>query len=444
MISEQTIIDFLFFFMHQIVNHLEYCGLLILLLTPKYNPLLPLISFTVIGVTLNNILANFFADNGLLSFAAFVTIFGITVTVFFKDALKIKIFAVLTVILYTLLVDMIFSAYTISTLGYYPFKVTPMTWAAVWYTIEADIFYAICSIPIIVIWNKKIKKYNPKSIGLFILFPAGQTIFIAACTYPTWFMESDFKVFDNPFMLLAVIISLISDVLMFTALRDNDNLYRTRSRVAEMEKQMELQLQYYDSLADKFTEIREYRHDINNLVSIAEALINDRSSESSKTFIGEMKEKALNMSVPLFCENSIVNAVLWKKQQEARESGLEFTAMVERAEVFPIDRIDLCSLLANLLDNAIREASKQQNGFVRVAIGRKHGLLILHVSNSTSREHHESKNYPKSTKNGDHGHGMEIAEKTAKKYNGKFVFKAHDGIANAIVSLITEKDPMQI
>lgn len=434
MISEQMVIDILFFFLHHVVQHVGFNICLILMLTPKYKPL-PLTIFLSVAVMIIHYFTSL-STSGVSVFLMGILTFLAPALIFFKDPLRKRIFAALIISAFLFLMDMIMGFYTLITLGYFPAKSNPPTWMSVVFTLQYDIAFVVGFIPVFWLWNKKVKKYALKSMSYFMLFPVGQMIFMAACAYPAWFSGSEFKVFDNPFMLLALIISLISDVLMFVALRDNDNLQRTRGRVAEMEKQMELQLQYYDNLADKFTEIREYRHDINNLVSVAEALINDTSSESSKAFIGEMKEKALNMKVPMFCENSIVNAVLWKKQNETLEKGLEFTAEIDRAEQFPLDRIDVCSLLANLLDNAIREA-EEPGGFVRILIGRKHGLLIIDVSNSTLREHSGTEKLPKTTKDGDHGHGMEIAEKIARKYNGKFVFKAHEGVAHAIVSLMT-------
>ena len=269
-------------------------------------------------------------------------------------------------------------------------------------------------------------------LSLFILFPVGQALFTVACAYPT----TKFKVLENPFMSIAVIVSIASDIIMFIALRDNNNLETAKERAAAAEKEMELQLQYYSELIEKMTEIREYRHDINNLVSVAEALITDDSSQSSKDFIGEMKHKAEGMKIPVYTSSEIANAVLWKKEQEAKQADVDFKVKADVGESFPLDKIDICSLFANLLDNAVNEAKETEEKTVEVTMGRRFGLLMVEVVNSANDNPEiAGRKKPKSAKEGDHGHGLGIVEKIAEKYGGKFVFEVKDGKARAAASL---------
>lgn len=183
------------------------------------------------------------------------------------------------------------------------------------------------------------------------------------------------------------------------------------------------------------TEIREYRHDINNLVSVAEALMTDDSSQSSKDFIGEMKNKAEGMKIPVYTSSEIANAVLWKKEQEAKQAGVDFRVKADIGESFPLDKTDICSLFANLLDNAVNEAKETEEKSVEVTAGRRFGLLMIEVVNSAKDNGEFAGKKPKSAKEGDHGHGLEIVEKIAEKYGGKFVFELKDGKARAAVSL---------
>ena len=241
-----------------------------------------------------------------------------------------------------------------------------------------------------------------------------------------------------PFIWVAIIVSVFADITMFIALKDSAKLDETRERLSEAEKQMEAQLAYYDSLTEKFAEIREYRHDINNIVAVAESLLNEDISRSDgEAMISEIKERAAKTTVPMFCANPIINTVIWQKQQEAGQLGIEFSAEIDSGESFPFDKIDICSLFANLLDNAIREASGCEKGFVRLSAGRKSGVVFVTAENSSRREIKQGAK-PKTTKKSGsfHGSGLDIIEKITAKYSGSFTLSAEKGTAVASAALL--------
>lgn len=433
MISEQTVIDVLYFILHDVFQTMSYYYVMLLMLTPKYNKTATLAAMTVICIIYQHII------NGtpiLIYFFSFVAVMVMPALFLFKEKKKVCLFAVALIISAILTVDTLVSAFLLKIFGYYPTKVLPYTWGAVLAVLMLDVTLICFFAPIVIIWRKKIGKYKIKSISFFMLFPVGQILFVVACTYPTWAMGSAFDVFDNPFMLMAIIVSAASDILMFIALRDNNNLETAKERAAQAEKEMELQLQYYSELTEKMTEIREYRHDINNLVSVAEALITEDSSQNSRDFIGEMKHKAENMKIPVYTSSEIADTVLWKKEQEARQAGVDFKVRADINESFPIDKIDICSLFANLLDNAVNEAKETEEKSVEVTAGRRFGLLMIEVVNSANNNSDiTGRKKPKSAKEGNHGHGLGIVEKIAEKYDGRFVFEVKDGKARAAVSL---------
>lgn len=433
--NEQLIIDILSYLLREVFQSTFLVAVLIAMLTPKYNKYLLFIGMSAADLLLLA-LTKAFLPSELSIVVCALTVFFIPALLFFKDKKIRCFFAAAIEFTYMILSDALGSAYVFHVLNYYPYTMEKMTWVAVLSTVIFDIVFFPPLILIVFIWNRKLKNYHTKSMRLFALFPLGQTFFIAACTYPTWETGSLYDAFNNPYAPVAVLISVISDIMMFIALKDNNNLEAAKARAARAEMEMELQLQYYNELTEKMTEIREYRHDINNLVSAAEALITESSSAVSREFISEMKQKAEDMRLPVYSNNEIVNTVLWKKEQEADRLNVKFTVKANINEDFPLDKTDICSLFANLIDNALREASKTENRFVEVIWGRDHGLIIIEVINSVCEVKELGGKQPKSSQKGDHGHGMEIVKKIAEKYNGTFVFEIKEGRAQAAVSLM--------
>lgn len=64
----------------------------------------------------------------------------------------------------------------------------------------------------------------------------------------------------------------------------------------------------------------------------------------------------------IYCANQVVNAIVLAKEAEARKAGISLTTELLIPEDLIIDPLDLCRILGNLLDNAIRSCIQfQQN-----------------------------------------------------------------------------------
>lgn len=436
MITEQTLIDISYFLVHELYQNIAYYAVFMFMLTPKYGKALSRIMIAVMAAA--SICCSYIARSlpTPVSYLFYQSLMLLPILLFYKEKKKTCLFAAALIEAATFIMDMTVSACLLKIFGYYPTKVLPYTWSTILVVLLLDVFITCFYALIVIIWRKRLGKYSVKSMTLFMLFPVGQLLFIMACTYPTWAMGSTFDVFDNPFMIAAAIASVASDILMFIALRENNSLETANERAAQAEKEMELQLQYYSELTEKMTEIREYRHDINNLVSVAEAMITESTSQTGRDYIDEMKRKAESMKFPVYTSSEIANAVLWKKEREARQVGVDFKVRADISESFPLDKIDICSLFANLLDNAVNEAKETEEKTVEVTAGRRFGLLMVEVVNSADNNLEiTGRKKLKSAKDGDHGHGLGIVEKIAEKYDGRFVFEVKDGKARAAVSL---------
>lgn len=356
----------------------------------------------------------------------------------YKDKLMYRLFAFGLLIVGSIIMDICVSCFVmLINVDLLTSLKTVHTWDTIIMVIAMNFFFTGGFLLIMAVWNHFFKKTHVKSLGLFVMFPVSQFFFFCACAYQTWTGER-LDLISNPFILVAVVLSIAADILMYRALKQNTKTQELTQRLTEMQHEMDMQLQYYDGLADKMQEIREYRHDINNLIEVTESLLrNKTTSEDGRTLLEELKEKTAGAKMPVFCGNPTVNAVLYHKQQSAKALGVDFHVGMSVYEDFPFERSDICSVFANLLDNAIREASGTNGGFTEVSTSRSMGLLHIEVKNSTSKNLSPEKGKPASDKNEPekHGYGLEIVENIAEKYDGKFILTAENGTARAAVTL---------
>ena len=97
-----------------------------------------------------------------------------------------------------------------------------------------------------------------------------------------------------------------------------------------------------------------------------------------------------------------------------------------------IRNVDICTILVNLLDNAIEACEKIDNSedrYIKLSISSLGGMVVIKVENSCSQfvfddgqivELKTTKNDSKS-----HGYGLKIVKAIANKYNGELEIR-HD------------------
>ena len=113
------------------------------------------------------------------------------------------------------------------------------------------------------------------------------------------------------------------------------------------------QQSYYQELEQNQQTVRRLRHDMKNHLNIIGTFLRDNEIEQAKEYFQELNQEfASNLKV--YCPNKIVNAVLNSKEQLALDSNIQCDFQIDLETSPKIDDIDLCSILGNTIDNAIR------------------------------------------------------------------------------------------
>lgn len=413
--SEQTIIDVLYFVLHQSFN----CGFVIVFF---YNALTPRFRARyVIPVVMMMQLASYLHTAYLpwvVKMLIQVCLFFAYAVFLFNDKLKKRLLCASILFGATTLLDLGLTYLCLKVFGFVSAQAPVKTWDCILQIIAIDCISAAYYFTILYLWNKKVSRYPMKTMSLFIIFPLSQAISISGYYYvsPTHTVVGE--PYTNPFAYISLVMYIFSDIFMFIALRDNAKTGQLRSQLKDMEHETEMQTLYYENLTRQYAKIREYRHDIRNLVAAAEITMRSGSADEGLSMLSELKERADGLDIPIYCANPIVSAVIWEKRRRCEAAGIGFTIAMPRTEEIPLSNADACSLFANLLDNAIREAGTTDSPYISVSCHSDIGMLFLEVRNSTEKRFTSA---PASTKRGDnHGNGLTIVENIARKYSGSF------------------------
>lgn len=415
---EQIIIDILFFLVYTVPNSIFIYIFYMFTLTPKFKARYVLPIFGAIHYAIYCLIY----DNVPFALRFFIQIFimYLPAILLFKDSIKKKIWTASFLFGLVMLMDLSMSFFAFEVFGYVAVQMEVKTWPCVFQALVLNSILAIILSLVIIIWRKKINHFPIKSMSLFIFFPISQAVSIAGY----FFQGRDVIVvqnpFENPFTMISLALYIVSDIFMFFALRENSKLEQTRRQLAEMENEMDMQMRYYESINHRYMEMREYRHDIKNLVAAAETSMRAGAAADGIALIDELKERSDSLKIPVYCNNPIVNAVLWEKQKDCTEAGIDFVVNIMPEEEVAMEKSDACSLFANLLDNAIRAAKKTAAPFVSVSCRSEIGMFFLEVKNS-SEQVFGADELPEGRDDGEHhGCGMKIVRRIAEKYNGSF------------------------
>lgn len=205
--------------------------------------------------------------------------------------------------------------------------------------------------------------------------------------------------------------------------------YLAESIRSRMEKRtLELQRNYYQELEANQTEIRRFRHDINNHFSVAAQLLEEGKHGEAMEYFRKLSGQQ-SSGGRVFCKNSIVNAVLNSKYDRAMKYGIDCFFHIEIEQLLFIDSVDVCTIFSNTLDNAIEacmQIERKQDRRISVkARCTENGYFSYEIRNSKTNEiqvengvYQTSKREGKSHGIESHGIGIENVKEAVRRYLG--------------------------
>lgn len=188
-------------------------------------------------------------------------------------------------------------------------------------------------------------------------------------------------------------------------------------------KNLVLQKSYYEELEQNQTEIRKFRHDMNNHLSVIQTLFQSGNQKEAEQYMKEIETQLASRS-RVFCKNSIVNAVLNAKYNLALEHHIDCFFHIDLDRLSGIDPISLCCLFSNTLDNAIEASVKipdfQKRQMSVRARATENGYFSYEIANAKRNPVAEQKGRLLSGKEHTdiHGLGLLNVQDMVEKYNG--------------------------
>lgn len=201
---------------------------------------------------------------------------------------------------------------------------------------------------------------------------------------------------------------------------------------------------------DNLEDLRSIRHDLKNQYAYMQILLTQRRYAELEEYFHQSSEHLLpQLGQFIDCGNRTVNTILNMELTKARKAEVEVTHQLVVPPVLPFGEDDLCSVLANLLDNAIEECVRlrqagRKDASIRLELYPQKSYLFVLCRNTTDRTNLVRSGRGLRTTKGDerlHGHGTRIVTRIAEKYNGCTEFCLEDGafVARLLLDMTVEE-----
>lgn len=211
-------------------------------------------------------------------------------------------------------------------------------------------------------------------------------------------------------------------------------------KITYAEHLLKLEEQHYTQLSSQVEDARRIRHDLRQHLRVIRSLLDRGDSDAITAYLEQyMKTVQPLLEKPItFFQAPIVDALIAHYWSAAQKRGAEFLVKGQLQELPQSVYVDFCSIMGNLLENALDALDRQTPGqpkWIRVRCEILQKKLMLEVVNSNSVPIRQTENRFYSAKRDDLGTGTLSVSIIARQYGGLASFSQEDDHFTAQVLL---------
>lgn len=211
---------------------------------------------------------------------------------------------------------------------------------------------------------------------------------------------------------------------------------RENLRLQRENDQLALQAAQYEGLRKSIEETRRAHHDLRHHLNVMRSYLDSGDIEKLRTYLEEHTSRLSDVSAKHYSKNPVVDTILRYYADKLTALGARLELRVDLPETLPAAESDVCVLLGNLLDNALKACQSAGPGaWVRVVIQAQRQRLIIVVDNTAPTPPREQGEAFLSSRHEGAGIGTQSVRDIAQRYGGVAKFNWQNGVFYAAVML---------
>lgn len=273
----------------------------------------------------------------------------------------------------------------------------------------------------------------------FLLFPLSQAVLVVqAVLAGTWYGLGDsFLVLAAALGAICAIVNIPLIMLILHAERRDEE----RALKQAAERQLAYQEEHLARTRRAAEAVDATRHQWGERFDEIARALDDGDRTRAEELIADARQ--LVLPPERFCDHSAVDALLASKASECSRLGIDLRTEVALSRTIEVDDVELCALMSNAVDNAIRACAElpERQRWVRVASWVRAGMLVIDVTNpydealqarGGARQDDAALGAPCVP---EHGWGLDIMRSIAARYHGEVDCSQQDGVWRTQVTL---------
>lgn len=197
----------------------------------------------------------------------------------------------------------------------------------------------------------------------------------------------------------------------------------------------------YQALNDIYTSNAKLYHDLNNHLNVLYQFLEEGEMDEAKKYIREISQPIQKLTKTVWTGVDVVDVIINSKVEKMRNKGISWDIDAEFPKNTNIQPYDLCTILSNLLDNAVEAVERTgKPGNISLTIRKINYFLMIRITNSCIGKNNSFATLPKTTKEDKtmHGWGLQNVQETVQKYGGTLKFRQEENQFSVDVMMFFE------
>lgn len=174
-------------------------------------------------------------------------------------------------------------------------------------------------------------------------------------------------------------------------------------------------------------------HDMDNHFLLLQGYLKENKVGEARAYLEKLSKERMKHIYERYTGIEAIDYILSQKREKAENNRIHMKIHGEYPKDCKIDPVDLCTILTNLLDNAVEACMKQPEGEpreIQVTIRRLHQFIIIKIANSSivSPDIRNGKLHTSKKDRNLHGWGMRSVLSAVEKYQGTVQYEYHEKI----------------
>ena len=238
---------------------------------------------------------------------------------------------------------------------------------------------------------------------------------------------------------IGIVMPILGVVVPFLFLTITSRQYAIKKALIQ-EDYLTAELNYINQYKKNQDETRAFRHDIINNLSMLSMMLNERNYGDAENYLNTLLGNVKAITPKYITGDEMLDCIVGMKSSKMEEIGIEFSLDGVVDSGFGMKPVDVCSIFANAIDNAIEACEKLPEGsekWIKLSIKKTDQFFQVKLINTmplsetpkiASKLFNDGERITTKKDSILHGYGAQNMKAAISKYDGIEKAEASDGI----------------